>query len=123
MPRVLWAVIVLIAVALGDAAAVRADGPATTRPASSVPQEGAARQGGQTLQGAAEARHAPLPYVLHLPGVGGYLAIDRDLLEGLAAGGVRGTIEHYDWTNHDPGLRALRDQANHAEQVKRVAEK
>jgi hypothetical protein len=61
-------------------------------------------------------------YVLHLPGVGGYLAIDRNLKRGLAAGGVQGEIDHYDWTNNDPGLNALRNNANKQSQVAKVTQ-
>lgn len=62
------------------------------------------------------------PYVLHLPGIGGYLPVDRSLMRGLRAGGVNGTIAYYDWTAGDPGMRALLDNANKVEQADRVAE-
>ncbi len=62
----------------------------------------------------------PEPYVLHLPGIGGYLPVDRNLMRGLREGGVRGIITHYDWTGGNPGLRALYDDANKQKQVDKV---
>jgi pimeloyl-ACP methyl ester carboxylesterase len=47
------------------------------------------------------------PLVMHFPGIGGYLVIDRLLLAGLAKGGVKGRIQAFDWTMHDPGIDAL----------------
>jgi len=47
------------------------------------------------------------PLVMHFPGVGGYLIIDRHLMAGLAEGGVRGRIEAFDWTQNNPGIDAL----------------
>jgi pimeloyl-ACP methyl ester carboxylesterase len=90
---------VLALVALVSLPAARAQPPATSKPATQA------------------VRH----YVLHLPGVGGYLTIDRNLKRGLAAGGVRGTIEHYDWTHGAPGLNALKNEANKQAQVASVA--
>lgn len=63
------------------------------------------------------------PYLLHLPGVGGYLFIDRTLMRGLRLGGVKGTIEHYDWTVGAPGFKALTDEANKKRQVEIVCER
>ena len=46
--------------------------------------------------------------VLHLPGIGGHLYMDDELVKGLRDGGVEGQIEIYNWTCGDPGLPALR---------------
>lgn len=64
----------------------------------------------------------PQPYVLHLPGIGGYLPVDRSLMRGLRTGGVTGTITHYDWTSGDPGMRALFNDTNKSEQADHVAQ-
>lgn len=56
------------------------------------------------------------PLVVHLPGIGGYLFVDRSLMAGLVAGGVKAQIQAYDWTVHDPGIDALHDyDRNHKE--------
>ena len=60
---------------------------------------------GSRLAPAAEPTTRPL--VLHLPGVGGYLSVDRSLIAGLARGGVSADFVVYDWTERDPGLHAL----------------
>ncbi len=47
------------------------------------------------------------PLLLHLPGVGGYLGVDRRMLAGLRDADVVANIVVYDWTEHDPGIHAL----------------
>ncbi|HEV7301490.1 MAG TPA: alpha/beta fold hydrolase [Tepidisphaeraceae bacterium] len=70
-----------------------------------------------------QAQAAPaVPYVLHLPGIGGRRGLDRAMVRGLQFGGF---TEHdtYDWTENDPGLNALlaikrnRQQARHVAQL------
>jgi alpha-beta hydrolase superfamily lysophospholipase len=46
-------------------------------------------------------------YVIHLPGIGGLMRIDRLLTGGLASGGLEAEIRVYDWTGELRGLRAL----------------
>jgi pimeloyl-ACP methyl ester carboxylesterase len=47
------------------------------------------------------------PLLLHLPGVGGYLGVDRRMLAGLRDADLVANIVVYDWTEHDPGIHAL----------------
>lgn len=61
------------------------------------------------------------PYVLHLPGVGGFLWADGNLMRGLADGLSGWGIGYYDWTNGDPGLAALHDQTNKTRQKQKVS--
>src|SRR5438067_868090 len=49
----------------------------------------------------------PPPFHLHLPGISGNRWIDRDLVRGLADGGLDAEIQTYDWTTADPGLGSL----------------
>lgn len=63
------------------------------------------------------------PYLLHLPGIGGHMAIDDALLRGLKEGGITGKLELYDWTGIDRGLPALGHQNRHREQAKIVADR
>lgn len=60
--------------------------------------------------------------VIHVPGIGGYLPIDRRFIAALRQAGIDGPIEHFDWTNNDPGLRALVNTANKQAQARRLAE-
>jgi hypothetical protein len=62
------------------------------------------------------------PYILHLPGIGGVMWIDRRMVSGLAEK-IDADIEMYDWTCHDPGLDALLAQSRNREQAKLVAKK
>ena|ERR1700722_3278689 len=56
------------------------------------------------------------PCVLHFPGIGGYLLVDKHLMLGLADGGVKAEIECYDWTLNHPGIDALHGyDRNHKE--------
>jgi len=48
-------------------------------------------------------------WLLHLPGIGGEMPVDRDLRDGLKEGGWKGPLTIYDWTENDPGLDALRN--------------
>jgi hypothetical protein len=58
-------------------------------------------------------------YHLHLCGISGYRYIDRQLVLGLADGGLHARIDHYDWTTADPGLGSLlAEKRNHQEAAK-----
>jgi len=61
-------------------------------------------------------------YVLHLPGVGGILPVDRGMIAGLRAGGVGPDIHFYDWTEHDPGLDALHAYDRNQREAAHVAD-
>src|SRR5262245_3578508 len=76
------------------------------------------------LTSSALARDAPAtqPYLLHLPGIGGHLAIDDNLVAGLKQGGVEGWLQIYDWTGTDRGLIALLQDKRHEQQSTGVAE-
>ena len=52
-------------------------------------------------------RPPPKPFILHLPGIGGRLRIDRTMVAGLEQANPEAEIETYDWTANDPGLDAL----------------
>jgi pimeloyl-ACP methyl ester carboxylesterase len=62
-------------------------------------------------------------YLIHLPGVGGELSIDHDLIHGLVAGGYGGHCEIYDWTEHDPGLSALWSRERNDKEAQKIADK
>src|SRR6266550_3104208 len=65
----------------------------------------------------------PVPYHLHLNGIGGYRSIDRYMLLGLEEGGVGGTeLRAYDWTGSDVGLSALLAGPRHQEESHKVAQ-
>lgn len=65
---------------------------------------------------------AETPFVLHLPGIGGFLRVDRSLIAGLKQGGVTGEIVPYDWTEHDPGIHALQAYARNKKEAQKVAD-
>jgi hypothetical protein len=62
------------------------------------------------------------PFVLHLPGIGGYLHVDQRFIAGLKQGGVAGQIYAYNWTEHDPGLHALHAYARNQTESGRIAD-
>lgn len=62
-------------------------------------------------------------WLLHLPGVGGELSIDHDLIHGLKAGGYDGHTEIYDWTESQPGLSALWSRKRNDQEAQRIADK
>ncbi|HEX8521692.1 MAG TPA: hypothetical protein VF669_05495 [Tepidisphaeraceae bacterium] len=67
----------------------------------------------------------PIPksnYHLHLPGIGGYRNIDRNVVRGLDDGNLDGTIDHYDWTTADPGLGALLARQRNMDESNNVAQ-
>jgi len=69
----------------------------------------------------AQAGPTTQPWLLHLPGIGGRMAIDDRLVRGLHDGGVPGWLEIYDWTGTDRGLIALMQEKRHDEQSTHVA--
>jgi len=76
----------------------------------------------QPDRAAIQAAPPPRPYLLHLPGIGGKLAVDRMLTQGLVQGGFDGDVEIYDWTAKDPGLNALFARQRNEREAARVAE-
>ena len=61
------------------------------------------------------------PYVLHLPGIGGTMYVDRMFVKGLRAGHCDAEIQIYDWTEHDPGIDALHAIDRNRKQAAHVA--
>lgn len=61
------------------------------------------------------------PLVFHLPGIGGALSIDRSMVNGLVAGGFKGDVEIYDWTEGDSGIHALRSLDRNRGEAKQIA--
>jgi hypothetical protein len=78
----------------------------------------------QAISGISASAQSPAtpPYVLHLPGVGGYLFVDRSLIAGLKQGGVGQDISYYDWTNGHVGIPALHAYDENHRQAAHVAE-
>jgi pimeloyl-ACP methyl ester carboxylesterase len=65
----------------------------------------------------------PRRYVLHLPGIGGAMRIDRNMVAGLRQGGLDAAdIETYDWTGTDRGIVALGQQQRHQVESQRIAD-
>jgi hypothetical protein len=62
------------------------------------------------------------PLLLHLPGVGGYLGVDRRMLAGLRDADVVANIVVYDWTEHDPGIHALQAYSRNQREAQIVAD-
>jgi len=60
-------------------------------------------------------------YLLHLPGIGGLMPIDKLLTQGLRDGRYFGQIDVYDWTNGNAGLLALTSYDHNRDQAKEVA--
>ena len=61
-------------------------------------------------------------YLLHLPGIGGYRWIDRQMVAGLRQGGYDGRMAVHDWTAEHEGLEALMNRSLHERETKRVAD-
>lgn len=61
-------------------------------------------------------------WLLHLPGIGGEMSIDRSLIRGLKDGGWEGTTKIYDWTEHDPGIDALHARKRNDREAQIVAD-
>jgi pimeloyl-ACP methyl ester carboxylesterase len=60
-------------------------------------------------------------YVLHLNGIGGKMAIDQMLVQGLSQGGVDADYRIYDWTENEAGMLALTDVKLHERESAKVA--
>jgi hypothetical protein len=60
-------------------------------------------------------------FVLHLPGIGGLMRIDRLLTGGLTSGGIDAEVRIYDWTNGNPGMPALGGLQRNKQEAKNVA--
>ena len=60
-------------------------------------------------------------WLLHLPGIAGEMHMDRELIAGLKAGGWEGPLKIYDWTEHDPGIDALRNRKRNEAEAAKVA--
>jgi len=83
-----------------------------------------------SLPGLASAQHQQAPpqqqtpkgYLLHLPGIGGFLHIDHTMLNGLKSSDLNAEIDHYDWTAGDPGLDALLAYDRNQKQATTIAE-
>lgn len=61
-------------------------------------------------------------WLLHLPGIGGELPVDHDLVDGLKEGGWKGPLTIYDWTENDPGLDALRNHKRNIREAGKIAD-
>ena len=61
-------------------------------------------------------------WLLHLPGIGGEMPVDRDLVDGLRKGGWKGPLTVYDWTENDPGLDALRNHKRNMREAAKIAD-
>jgi pimeloyl-ACP methyl ester carboxylesterase len=59
---------------------------------------------------------------IHLPGIAGEQRLDHNFVRGLREGGYAGTIDIYDWTEHDPGLSALFARERNERQADKFAE-
>ena len=95
------ALLLLVALTCGSSATARADQP-TTSPATTAPAGGI--------------------YLLHLPGIGGLMRIDRLLTGGLRSGGLEGAdVIVYDWTNGSRGLPALGALERNKQEAKKIA--
>jgi pimeloyl-ACP methyl ester carboxylesterase len=61
-------------------------------------------------------------FLLHLPGIGGLMRIDKLLTGGLKTGGLGGAdVIVYDWTSGNPGLAALGAIQRNKEEAKKIA--
>jgi pimeloyl-ACP methyl ester carboxylesterase len=61
-------------------------------------------------------------WLLHLPGIGGEMSIDRTLIRGLKEGGWEGPSKIYDWTENDPGIDALHARKRNDREARKVAD-
>jgi pimeloyl-ACP methyl ester carboxylesterase len=65
----------------------------------------------------------PPDYLLHLPGIAGEQNLDRQFIAGLREGGYTGKTEIYDWTENDPGIRALHSRSRNDKEADAVGRK
>src|SRR5688500_16771245 len=95
------ALLLVVALTCASSALARTDQP-TTAPATTAPTGGI--------------------YLLHLPGIGGLMRIDRLLTGGLKSGGLEGAdVIVYDWTNGNRGLPALGALERNKQEAKKIA--
>lgn len=78
---------------------------------------------------AAQGEHAAVPskdfahtWLLHLPGIGGEMSIDRTFIRGMKNGGWQGPTTIYDWTENDPGIDALHARKRNDREAQKVAD-
>jgi len=64
----------------------------------------------------------PRPQLIHLPGIGGHMRIDDNLIAGLKQGGLDADMRIYDWTGPDRGIIALGSATRHSDESSKVAE-
>src|SRR5690242_64348 len=62
-------------------------------------------------------------YLLHLPGISGARGYDRMMTGGLREAGYTGELETYDWTEKDPGLRALMAYERNQVEAQKIADR
>ena len=60
--------------------------------------------------------------LLHLPGIAGERWVDLQMSSGLRDAGYAGPMQTYDWTEHDPGLNALRAYKRNQAEAAKVAQ-
>lgn len=60
-------------------------------------------------------------WLLHLPGIGGEMRIDRDFVAGMRDAGWEGPVKVYDWTENDPGIDALHARKRNDREARKVA--
>ena len=62
-------------------------------------------------------------FLLHLPGIGGLMRIDKLLTGGLKTGGLGAAdVVVYDWTSGNPGLAALGAVQRNKQEAKKIAQ-
>src|SRR5688500_20045221 len=64
----------------------------------------------------------PVPFVLHLNGIGGERMVDHSLHRGLEAGGFKAEVKFYDWTHGDDGIGALQRMESNRREAKVIAD-
>ncbi|MGH7214281.1 MAG: hypothetical protein ACREIT_05915 [Tepidisphaeraceae bacterium] len=77
---------------------------------------------GPASRPAAAPRAGGKAYVLHLPGIGGFMGIDRAMLAGLEHGRDV-EFDVYDWTCDDPGFNALVSYDRNRKQAQIIADR
>lgn len=62
--------------------------------------------------------------LLHLPGIGGYRMCDLQMLNGLRDGGLGANVNEvvYDWTENEPGIRALQAYDRNQREAQKIAD-
>ena len=73
-------------------------------------------------ENATPAVAAPIPFLVHINGIGGQRSIDRMLVSGLEQGGFRAERQFFDWTEGQIGLVALQGYDKHKVQARKLAD-